>query len=401
MQQDYSAGLTVNEKNTALSLVCVFALISVFKVEEIVKRIFGFGRTPADTGSAIKSLGRLGLAAKIGKRTLDNTRKFVGGGMMMFKAGRDGKKANVKLDRKQARLDQRYGVGLDGSTGSSGALPTGGGDDQAQVLTYTRSGSTGSSAGTSNRSQASARTVKASKVSSGTTTVSDVKGEQMSKDRSQEIAYLEKKDAIDEQREEIDKQRKQNIRNGAKLMAKGVVEGAGAVVGGTVGGVFGAASGTIEDFSSGVMSGAGIGDYLGEKAVDLASIPIDFASDRMDKTISSSAKRTQAQIDEVNKKAEKDIERHMDKVARDYADAVQREINNLERSYTAPEVSVSVPSGSGKASQGKKVVTARRVSGSAGKNASNISQQAYRNITNQVDARNRTEPYRDTTIDGM
>lgn len=68
-----------SDRNSALGIICIVALTSIFKVEEIARRIFGFGPTKADHGNAVQSIGKGMMAFKMGKNLLDNGKKIVGG----------------------------------------------------------------------------------------------------------------------------------------------------------------------------------------------------------------------------------------------------------------------------------------------------------------------------------
>ena len=51
-----------DDYNVGVGLMCVFALTALFKVEEIVKKIFGLQATKADHSNAIKSIAKTAFA---------------------------------------------------------------------------------------------------------------------------------------------------------------------------------------------------------------------------------------------------------------------------------------------------------------------------------------------------
>lgn len=105
------AAMENSDQATVLGFMCVVCLTSIFKVEEILRRLFGFGPTKADHGNAVKSIAKTAFAVKLGKRVLDNGGKIVGGAKNMIGANKDAKKASDRLQRRKKALDADYGMG--------------------------------------------------------------------------------------------------------------------------------------------------------------------------------------------------------------------------------------------------------------------------------------------------
>lgn len=95
---------TGDDYNSAVGIMCVFALTSLFKVEEMVRRIFGLGNTKADHKGALKSIAKTAFALKIGKRVLDNGKNVIGGVKKLKNSKSDSKKANTRLQEDRSDL---------------------------------------------------------------------------------------------------------------------------------------------------------------------------------------------------------------------------------------------------------------------------------------------------------
>lgn len=94
-----------NDRNTAYGIICIAAFTSIFKIEEILRRIFGFGPTKADHGNAIQSIGKGMMAFKMGKNLLDNGRKIVGGAGAFLGAHGDKVKAMKRYQKQLGALE--------------------------------------------------------------------------------------------------------------------------------------------------------------------------------------------------------------------------------------------------------------------------------------------------------
>lgn len=111
-----------SDNNAALGIICIVALTSIFKIEDIARRIFGYGPTKADHGNAVQSIGKSMMALKMGKNLLDNGKKVVGGAGAFFGAHGQRIKAQKRMQSRLNALDKDNNGDYDG-TGS--ALPAG------------------------------------------------------------------------------------------------------------------------------------------------------------------------------------------------------------------------------------------------------------------------------------
>src|SRR5574344_2709653 len=57
-----------SESNLSLGMMSVFALLSVFNIEKLLRQIMGIGESKASPGSAIKSVAKTAIAFQLGKR---------------------------------------------------------------------------------------------------------------------------------------------------------------------------------------------------------------------------------------------------------------------------------------------------------------------------------------------
>lgn len=244
MGGDKGGTVGANDNNTALGLMATFALLSVFKVEDLTRKIFGISDTKASHGNALKSIMKLKFAADIGKRTLNNAGKFLGGIGKINKAGQDRRKLKKRLDEDmQDEMSQNGqqsgasggpvygGAGVDADNDSSGAAFGGAGS-------YS-SGSSGAVGGGANANHDA---------------ISSASRRRM---RNALRNYEDQLSAINKSRDE-----------GIKDMISSVVESQGAIFGGAVGAVLGGSDGNFDEAVAGLMAGAGVGDMLGKGTID-------------------------------------------------------------------------------------------------------------------------------------
>jgi len=109
------------DSNSALAVVCIVALTSIFKVEEIARRIFGFGPTKADHGNAVASIGKSMIALQMGKNMLDNGKKIVGGFGAMWGGHKEKNRAIQRANKRYAALEKDNAGGGE-SSGASAAV---------------------------------------------------------------------------------------------------------------------------------------------------------------------------------------------------------------------------------------------------------------------------------------
>ena len=227
-----------NDNNSALGFMATVALLSVFKVEEMSKRIFGLHDTKANPGNAMKSIAKTAFAAKLGKRALDNIGKITGGIGAITKARQDRKKLATRLEEDKKDFGGMSG-GTSGPANAGDITGAGGG-----VSTYGGGGGTSAHGESANISLANKRRMR--------------------------DAYRQYQDKLSE----INKQRNEGIKN----IFSGVTESAGAIFGGATGMVLGGADGNLDEAIQGIMAGAGVGDSIGQSAVNSVEKAINFAT---------------------------------------------------------------------------------------------------------------------------
>lgn len=274
--------ITADDNNSALGLMATFALLSVFKVEELSKKIFGVGDTKASHKNAMKSIAKTAIAAKLGGRVLNNTGKFFGGVKAIGQAGQDRKKAKKRLteDMKDNGFDEKGNYigkgkisGTNGTSGSSSASSTAG-MSAAQKKYYDAAKAAKANGDMDgyhkNMEFASlARTMEggssggsAAGSSSGGADVSDAAKRRM---KNALRTYEDKLSEINKARDE-----------GWKNIASSIEESAGALVLGTAGGILGGADGDIDEMLQGIMAGAGAGDIIGKNVINGLDKSVNF-----------------------------------------------------------------------------------------------------------------------------
>lgn len=217
---------------SAVGILAIFALLSLSKIELLVKNIFGLTSGVADTslaaGQKSSFAGGL-LALHAGKKLLDNPRKMLGGaknavlGQFRMRQAR-----NNKMDRDipaKLKADGDATGELGASTGNS-----------------PRSGGSGTGAITRLSDNIAELTRELQKQSRNADT----------KDKGDKLKELQ--NAIDEAKKQRDE--------GLKSMLKGGLETVGAAHGALAGGVIGMARG--ENTLETAIQGAGVGDVIGE-----------------------------------------------------------------------------------------------------------------------------------------
>lgn len=264
---DTTNGISANDHNGAVGLMSVFALMSVFKVEEMARRIFGISDTKASTGSAMKSIAKTAIAASLGKRVLNNAGKILGGAKAINKAGQDRRKLAKRIDEDTADF------GIKAKNSSDASLNSRGGSR----LTVSSSGG----AGTSGSDSA---------IPSNVAAVSN----------SDKRKLREALRRYEDQLSEINKAKAE----GWKSIASGMSEGVGSVIGGAAGGAFGAANGEIDDIVNGIMSGAGIGDTIGKGAVESVDRAINFVKRNYNRQAGMSNRQLRSKLDELTRTVE-------------------------------------------------------------------------------------------------
>lgn len=249
-------GVSNADTNAALGLMATFALLSVFKVEDLAKKIFGIGDTKASHKNAMKSIAKTAIAAKLGGRVLNNAGKVFGGIRSMTKARQDRAKAQSRLKEDMADNGYQYKDGKavyvgNKKTSSGSSLAASG--SRAGLVTNTTDSSVEVGSITSRSSSgASGDDVQVGAVN--TAAISDAAKRRM---KNALRSYEDKLSEIDKARDE-----------GIKSIASGLTESFTSLVGATAGGILGGSDGNIDELLQGVLAGAGAGDIAGKYAIE-------------------------------------------------------------------------------------------------------------------------------------
>lgn len=270
---------------TSMGIINIFALTSIFKIEELARKVFGIQKSGIDTKNPMSSMAKLAFISHFGRRLWDNGKKMVKGGFGVAKAIRTKRKDRRKYYKKDIDMNQkiiRAGANLDNAMSAVG---------QSEVETSSpdvvpgrnniglgnnTSGSSGVDGATLD---VASLTVNATNVNmsgrNGNAVESDEEKVQRLKDRLDSLieARDSAKDAYDDKVSASNKQ----IQDSLHMAISGITETVGATLGGALGAVIGGADG--KDVSHGVMVGMNLGDRVGQGASDLAFSAKDLISD--------------------------------------------------------------------------------------------------------------------------
>ena len=230
----------VDDRNASMGIICVVALTSVFKVEELVKKIFGIGNSKADVRGAMSSLAKTAIAWNFGKKVLDNTSKVAGG----VKARQDAAKGRQKLKSRMERDQATFGVG--------GASTTEMFDDSSQEALNQGQSSPGGVGGRTETTHSGGQ-------SAGNAGNRAPSANNAAKNGKNIRDYNAMMDKYQDQLDELKKKRQE----GTKQILRGIGETAGAVPGALAGTIIGGADGDLDSALRGAAVGMGIGDTVG------------------------------------------------------------------------------------------------------------------------------------------
>lgn len=293
---------------SAVGILAVFALLSLPKIELLLKNIFGLTSGVADTslaaGQKSSFAGGL-LALKAGKRLLDNPRKVIGGAKNVV-AGQL-KMRNAKNNSYDKEIANR--VGKDG-----GVLP-----EAVNKASLTSSGS-GSSGG--------AITKLSDNISELTKELKKGSLNNDAKDKNDKLKALD--NAINEAK----KQRNE----GLKSMLSGTVESIGAVHGAVAGGVIGMARG--ENAGEAALQGAGVGDAIGE-AVSKA---ISSAPSNIREVKTGIKAELRAHVNEPSRSAYKKLEDELKRESRNTVDEIDKKLYEYTKQSNMSSKNVKISS---------------------------------------------------------
>lgn len=256
LEINFGAVDKVEDRNSGMAILAIIALTSVFKVEEMVKKIFGFGNTRADVRGAMSSIAKTAIAWNFGKRVLDNGAKVAGG----IKAKQDAAKGRQKL---KARMERDRGTF---DTGSGAALASGdAGEGNSTYQEYydkaKQAKLNGDMDGYRTNMGIAAGMKKTSNLSTGSANANN-----KAKDGKSIRDYNAMMDKYQDQLDELKKKRQE----GTKQILRGLGETAGAVPGAFAGAIIGGADGNLDEALQGFATGAGIGDTIGGSVAESA-----------------------------------------------------------------------------------------------------------------------------------
>lgn len=349
--------MTSDDHNGAVGIICVVALTAIFKVEDLVRNIFGFGKTKADHGNALASLARTKFALDLGKSVLDNGKKVLtGAGAVM---GAHGKKVKARKNYLKDLEAYNKDNGLDGSRSTSGSsmLPSGAdGVDTSRSDQYKIDAKKRDQRIQLQQDAARARElamnetdpakkkaliaeakskleqskaidfkikepISGSGLGGGTSSSgSSGKSASLPKDYHQKMRQFQAN--YDKEIKEINKSK----REGYKNLAKGILESGGAAVGFTAGAIMGGADGDIKEAIQGGVAGMGIGDRLMSGTVDLTSGVMEFAENRA-KAASDMVHEYATNVKEAYKQQISDVDAQIQRGAQSAIDDINNQVS--------------------------------------------------------------------------
>lgn len=277
-----TSGMSVSgtDRNASLGLMSTFALLSVFKVEEMAKKIFGVGDTKANHRNAMQSLMKTAFAVKLGKRVLNNVGKVTGGIRAINDSRQNNRKVKSRLE--EDMQDNGFVMGADGKPVYVGKKRTAQAGSSSAVASI---------ANTSSASRSSAEVNEDVEVSVGGNLSVASGGYDLSAADNRRM-----KNALrnyEDQLSDIKKAR----REGIKSIAAGITETIGAGIGATTGGLIGVADGDLDGLFNGLVAGAGAGDAIGEATVNTIDKATKFVQRNYNRKAGISSKKLQSSID--------------------------------------------------------------------------------------------------------
>lgn len=248
-----TAGVDVS----ATGVIAIVALVSISKIELLVKKIFGIESQFGDPSMKAGAAGLAGtlIGARLAGRVLNNAGKLAGGTHDMLGA----RKAKAKAERNFANglNNLKTNAADEGAGAGTGAGALGGANQNNLADSLTNGAVAGTAAGNAvgNSMQNGTLNLNPSNLNINAGNVK-LDGKNVSDDKKEELR---------EKYEDAIEQAKAQRRQGLYKIASGVAETGGAITGGTAGAIVGLAAGDGALKNAGV--GMGIGDYIGEKAV--------------------------------------------------------------------------------------------------------------------------------------
>lgn len=248
-----TAGVDVS----ATGVIAIVALVSISKIELLVKKIFGIESQFGDPSMKAGAAGLAGtlIGARLAGRVLNNAGKLAGGAQDMLGARKAKANARANLAKGLNKLKANEAGGGEGTSSGAGALGGANQNNLADSLTNGAVAGTAAGNAVGNSMQNGSLNINPSNLNINAGNVK-LDGKNISDDKKEELR---------EKYEEAIEQAKAQRRQGLYKIASGVAETGGAIAGGTAGAIVGLAAGDGALKNAGV--GMGIGDYIGEKAV--------------------------------------------------------------------------------------------------------------------------------------
>lgn len=273
---------------TSMGIINIFALTSIFKIEELARKVFGIQRSSIDPKNPMSSMAKLAFISHFGRRLWDNGKKMVKGVTGGIKSRRVLRKDISKVDKQkgdkvkkhtaiQKEIDE---LNTQIAAAANGKDPLGG----SSVNMNSVSGNTNVNTGTNGSLDVANLNINATNVNmSG----GNLSGAQSLDEKKQKL--LDKKEALEDAILELDNVRDDKVSAANKQLVdsihmamSGAAETAGALLGGAIGAVIGGADG--KDAAHGMIVGMNLGDRVGQSAVDAgfsaSEAVIDYKKDR-------------------------------------------------------------------------------------------------------------------------
>lgn len=289
----------------ATSLMAVFLLASVSKIEDIVKKVFGIKSGFHDSGmrGGLKSLATTMMAGKLAKGALDNVGKITGGVTGAIGAGRG-------IARTRARMARDLNKNAAPQPVSSGSKPAL--NAESTAADYMDKAKEAKDKGDMRGYE------RYRGMAAGMNKSDKAAGESASKGNGKSFDMQKAMDEYDDKIRNLKDQRRKSIIGAAS----GIVETVGAAVGGTMGIIGGAALGEGKEIMQGGIVGIGVGDTAGKIATKIAASPV---------TVGAGVKNMASDIGQWNN-ANKELQKEMSEYQSATKDAIkarEKQIKNV------------------------------------------------------------------------
>ena len=258
----------------ATSLIAVFLLASVSKIEDIIKKVFGIKSGYHDSGmrGGLKSLATTMMAAGLAKGVTDNIRKFAGGTAGAIRNSRDiaryktrmardiNQYATPKAGASAAATGNRLATAVPDQGENKGDLSV---DDYMKKAVEAKNN--GDMRGYErNRGIATGMKKQGKIIASDNSNITEA-----SPSKSDQYKLQEKLDGYEDKIRELKTKRRGNM----VTAISGINESIGATVGGVAGASFGAAMGEGKEIIQAGLTGMGIGDKAGSIITKPLGVP--------------------------------------------------------------------------------------------------------------------------------